>query len=72
MRKFFVLAAAALLLGGCDENGNLDSEVKARRFEFEGHSYIEFYRHNLGYDNITGYVHDPDCWCLVDDGIEYD
>lgn len=34
-----------------------------RRFTYEGHNYIEFFR-NMPYDNYTGYLHDPDCPCL--------
>ena len=35
--------------------------VRGRTFEVNGHTYIEFYRMGGGYDNYTGFEHDPDC-----------
>jgi hypothetical protein len=64
MRGLF-LAIAVLLLASC--NDKTPEEVKAKKFEFEGHSYIEFYRYDM-HVNYTGFVHDPDCQCM----IEYD
>lgn len=64
MRAIFLIIAA-LLLASC--NDKTHEEVKAKKFEFEGHSYIEFYRSDIFRDR-TGFVHDPDCQCM----IEYD
>lgn len=64
MRGLF-LSIAVLLLASC--NDKTPEEVKAKKFEFEGHSYIEFYRSDI-IRGRTGFVHDPDCQCM----IEYD
>ena len=42
------------------------AKIEVRKFIYDGHQYIEFFRHAGGYDNYTGYVHDPNCWCMVD------
>jgi hypothetical protein len=40
--------------------------VYGRRFELDGHTYIEFWRSRSGtYDAYTGYEHDPEC--LIND-----
>lgn len=39
----------------------LDSR-RARRFEFEGHSYIHFFREGFSRSGFA-VVHDPDCEC---------
>ncbi len=72
MKKVILVICAALLLCGCEPdsqkvvNSSDGTKIYARKFEFEGHSYIEFYRPAIGYDNYTGFVHDPNCWCMVD------
>ena len=73
MKKFIILAFALALLGGCrpETQEQIKCEdnttIYARKFTFEEHQYIEFYRHSPGtYDNYTGFVHDPNCWCMID------
>lgn len=39
------------------------ANLLVREFEYNGHTYIEFARHMIGYDNYTGFVHSPDCPC---------
>lgn len=39
------------------------ASLYVRKFEYDGHKYIEFSRTFEVYDNYTGYVHDPDCPC---------
>lgn len=39
------------------------ASLYVRKFEYDGHKYIEFSRTLEVYDNYTGYVHDPDCPC---------
>lgn len=68
-----LLAVLALCVCSCGNNGaNLkvyDSEgyaVYGRRFELDGHTYIELWRSRSGnYDAYTGYEHDPEC--LIND-----
>ena len=48
---------------GCSSTNNVSTDIHAVKFEYEGHSYIQF---DAG--GVSGYVHDPDCWCMV----EYD
>lgn len=72
MKKLIIIILALLSLCGC--TSKIGSPVQcddstviyARKFTFEGHQYIEFYRHIPGYDNRTGFVHDPDCECMID------
>lgn len=74
MKKFILAIFAALLVAGCEPEtqkptySDDGTTIYARKFEFEGHQYIEFYRPNKGlsYDNYTGFVHDPNCWCMID------
>jgi hypothetical protein len=73
MKKVILAICAALLLCGCEPDSqkvNLSQDgtkIYARKFEFEGHSYIEFYRPSaISYDNYTGFVHDPNCPCMID------
>jgi len=72
MKKFIILVFALILLGGCrpetQERIKCDDNttIYARKFVYESHQYIEFYRHNIGHDNYTGFVHDPNCWCMID------
>ena len=64
-----LLAVVALCSCGCENrSANLkahDSEgyaVYGRRFELDGHTYIELWRSRTGsYDAYTGYEHDPNC-----------
>ena len=76
MKKLFILLIAALLVHSCNRETKDETsqvircedgvEICARKFTFEKHQYIEFYRRSPGYDNYTGFVHDPDCWCMID------
>ena len=72
MKKFIILIFALVLLGGCrpetQEQVKCDDNttIRARKFVYDGHQYIEFYRYHIGNDNYTGFVHDPNCWCMVD------
>ena len=73
MKKLVITVIAALcLLSGCygdpssQKRTNTDdgAVIYARKFELDGHRYIEFYRpYTMSYDNYTGFVHDPDCPC---------
>lgn len=73
MKKLIIIIASALcLFSGCCGDPSSQKQTRtddgavlyARRFEFDGHRYIEFYRpYYMTYDNYTGYVHDPDCPC---------
>ncbi len=75
MKKIVLLLLAVLALCVCScENRSAylkayDSEgyaVYGRRFELDGHTYIELWRSRSGtYDAYTGYEHDPDC--LIED-----
>lgn len=75
MKKIVLLLLAVLALCVCsceNRSANLkvyDSEgyvVYGRRFELDGHTYIELWRSRSGtYDAYTGYEHDPDC--LIND-----
>ena len=71
MKKLVLSICAAILLCGCEPESQTVSysedgtKIYARKFDFEGHQYIEFYRPAGGYDNYTGYVHDPDCPCFI-------
>ena len=63
----------AILLFGCEPESQKTiyssdgTTIYVRKFEFEGHQYIEFYRSGgaISYDNYTGFVHDPDCPCTL-------
>lgn len=74
MKKLIALIFTAVLLLGCEPGmqqkavyGDDGTTIYARKFTFEEHQYIEFYRPCSGaYDNYTGFVHDPNCWCMVD------
>ena len=68
MKKLIIGILGLALLCGCgpetQQKNNLTDGTKlySRKFEFEGHQYIEFSRPGgLSYDNYTGFVHDPDC-----------
>lgn len=80
MKKLIVGVFTALLVIGCaGPAGPVNSSkaisaakcddgvtIYARKFIFEEHQYIEFTHYRGGYDNNTGVVHDPNCWCMVD------
>lgn len=67
-----VMIFTVILLLGCEPEtqkavyGDDGAKIYARKFMFEEHQYIEFYRPAAVYDNYTGFVHDPNCWCMVD------
>ena len=71
MKKIVLLLLAVLALCVCScesrtaQFKQFDSEgyvVYGRRFEIDGHTYIEFWRSRSGtYDAYTGYEHDPEC-----------
>lgn len=66
MKKLILITIVACVLTGCEPNmskvENEDEEVvSTRRFNYDDHVYIEFYRQRDLYDNNTGYVHDPKC-----------
>ena len=66
--KKIIAIFAVLLLCGCEPETqkavyNDDAKIYVRKFTFEEHQYIEFKRPGGGYDNYTGFVHDPDCPC---------
>ena len=63
--KKIILILLLLLCMGCSHTNSVKVEntnIHAVRFEYEGHSYIQF---NKG-AYVSGYVHDPDCWCMID------
>ena len=74
MKKLITMIFTAVLLLGCEPEtqkavyGDDGTTIYARKFTFEEHQYIEFYRPSRGtsYDNYTGFVHDPNCWCMID------
>jgi len=72
MKKFAIVLFFLLLFSGCEPktqkavHSDDGTKIYARKFTFEGHQYIEFYRPSPGYDNYTGFVHDPNCWCMID------
>ena len=66
--KKIILVILLLLCMGCSSTNSVqveDTNIYAKRFEYEGHSYIQF---NAGKtaNGISGYVHDPNCWCMID------
>ena len=73
MKKLIAMIFTAILMFGCEPETQKGvycddgTTIYARKFTFEEHQYIEFYRHAPGYDNYTGFVHDPDCQaCMID------
>lgn len=68
MKKIIFVVLLLLLCMGCSPTNSVqveNTDIYAVRFEYEGHSYIQF---NAGRtaNGISGYVHDPDCWCMID------
>ena len=69
MKKIIIGAIATLLLCSCEPETQIrihtadGAPLYVRKFEYDGHKYIEFSRMLDAYDNYTGYVHDPDCPC---------
>ena len=73
MKKLIIGVLGLALLCGCEPETqktiqvNDGTKLYSRKFEFEGHQYIEFYRPGgFSYDNYTGFVHDPNCPCMID------
>ena len=72
MKKLIAMIFTAILLCGCEPESQKavysddGTKIYVRKFTFEEHQYIEFYRPTEVYDNCTGFVHDPNCWCMVD------
>lgn len=74
MKKLIIGILASFLLCGChdmDVSGEKTysddgAAIYVRKFTFEEHQYIEFLRYRPGHDDYTGYVHDPNCWCMID------
>ena len=84
MKKFVIAIFTALLLCGC-EGPKKSAVVKTDdtqasaifdeiiEFEYRGHYWIWFKEYEgryLGYSG--GICHDPDCWCLSEDDIDYE
>ena len=67
MKKALLFTITALCLVSCERKTDPGLWRQGKRFIFEGHTYIEFLRPGYGYDNCTGYVHDPDCPCQKED-----
>ena len=77
MKKVFILLLAALLAYSCNTETKGETHVEtpqvircedgvkiyARKFTFENHQYIEF-KDQRYYGH--GFVHDPNCWCMID------
>ena len=69
MKKLIIGIIALVALCSCAEDSGQKIHTEdgaplyVRRFEYDGHKYIEFERVLEVYDNFTGYVHDPDCPC---------
>lgn len=70
MKKFITVIIALIALCSCEPETRTKiyttdgTSLYVRKFEYDGHRYIEFARLGLAtYDNYTGYVHDPDCPC---------
>lgn len=71
MKKLLIGIIALIAMCSCtvinDSGQTIHTEDGAslyvRKFEYDGHKYIEFSRILEVYDNYTGYVHDPDCPC---------
>ncbi len=72
MKKIIFVVLLLLLCMGCSSTDSVKIEntnIYALRFEYEGHSYIQFHSDRPADGMcVSGYVHDPDCWCM----IEYD
>lgn len=69
MKKFIIGIIALLALCSCEPKTTQKvpmtdgTTIYVRKFNYDGHRYIEFARSLQVYDNYTGYVHDPDCPC---------
>lgn len=72
MKKVLFIIAAILMIAitSCEPQTQRKTttddgaSLYVRRFESEGHQYIEFkHSQTFSYDDYTGYVHDPDCPC---------
>lgn len=68
MKKIILVILLLLCMGCSSTNKSVQVEntnIYAIKFEYEGHSYIQF---NAGRtaNGVSGYVHDPNCWCMID------
>lgn len=69
MKKLLIGIIAIIALCSCEPETQTKiytadgASLYVRKFEYDGHKYIEFSRTLEVYDNYTGYVHDPDCPC---------
>ena len=69
MKKLIIVIVALIALCSCKPASQTRIHtadgvpLRVRKFEYDGHKYIEFSRVLEAYDNYTGYVHDPDCPC---------
>lgn len=69
MKKLIIGIIALIALCSCEPETRVKihtsdgAPLYVRKFEYDGHRYIEFTRILEVYDNYTGYVHDPDCPC---------
>lgn len=69
MKKLLIGIIAIIALCSCEPETQTKiyttdgAPLYVRKFEYDGHKYIEFSRTLQVYDNYTGYVHDPDCPC---------
>lgn len=71
MKKLIFLAFAIFAVVSCNPAPSTQKKYVAAdsaiiygsKFTLDEHDYIEIYRVtiDLGYDNCTGYVHDPEC-----------
>ena len=84
MRKFIIAIIALLLFTSCvetettgvvktDEGPATAIFDEIIEFEYRGHYWIYFKQYTGLYQGYAGgVVHDPDCWCLSEDDIDYD
>ena len=84
MKKFIIAIIALLLFTSCIETEKpgvvkTDEEPATAifdeiiEFEYRGHYWIYFKQYIGAYQGYTGGVaHDPDCWCLSEDDIDYE
>lgn len=65
--RYVLLLISAVLFVSCVPNTMevSDGDIQAKRFEYDGHQYIQFSCgvNFVSEDCYVGYVHDPDCPC---------